>query len=147
MSRTINDEWSDVNNPNNSSNMDDWANANNPNNGNYRYEEWDDNDEYDHVPSRLKCFKSLTEEDKPYSGYEGALEKDEDGKYFVVLRKGEQSITSESYDHAEECILAVERQYNGCNVMDMAIVINLNRADEYTSPYLILAKALKSSIK
>lgn len=141
MSRTMNDEWSDVNNPNNSSNMDDWANANNPNNENYIYGHDDDDDYEDYTPSRLNYFKSQPVEEKPYYGYEGNLEKNEHGKWFVVLKKEDHSITSENYDRAEECISAVERQYKGCNVMDMVIEINLDKAEEYSSAALIMARA------
>ncbi|MCT7617752.1 hypothetical protein [Aliarcobacter butzleri] len=43
MSRDYNDLWSDINNPNNDSDMDDWADAHNPNNDEYdNYEENED---------------------------------------------------------------------------------------------------------
>lgn len=35
MGRDENDWWSDVNNPNNDTDMDDWANCHNPNNDDY----------------------------------------------------------------------------------------------------------------
>ncbi|MDF1822267.1 MAG: hypothetical protein P1U64_11865 [Alcanivoracaceae bacterium] len=133
MSRSENDVWSDVNNPNNSASLDDWADAHNPNNPGYI----DDSDDYDDPVGRSEWPASLIQQAPPspsFVGYEGEPEQDGNGEWFVRLKRDQEVIESARYASKDECMNDVERTYPGCRLIESRTTVDL-RAKPSTSPY------------
>lgn len=118
MPRTENDVWSDINNPNNDSDMDDWADTHNPNNGHYIDEH---NEEYDESLGEYRILDNHGSKasQPPFKGFVAAALRQENGtcKLRLTFEK-EEVLLEKIFSSVEDCILEAKEKLPGAEVYE-----------------------------